>query len=204
MPLISADQLDPIYHEGLRQVLGAFRTSPVDSLYAEAHEAPLQLRCEKLALQYYTKLKSCTPNSTYDCNFNPKYEQHFEKKEESIKPFDLRVKSTLEESKIYLNNLHESNLPQTPPWIIKKPEVPDHLYVFTDCSKENNKTACAAVLNETITKKALPRESSIFTAEVCAIYLALDISMSKHKKFIIFSDSLFVLLSLSNKNSRTP
>ena len=33
--------LDPIHHEGLRLVLGAFKTSPVDSLYTEA---PLQLR----------------------------------------------------------------------------------------------------------------------------------------------------------------
>ena len=34
-------------------------------------------------------------------------------------------------------------------------------------------------------------DSSIFTAEACAIDLALDIiSKEKHKKFIIFSDSL--------------
>ena len=37
------EKLDPIYHEGLRLVLGAFNTSPVDSLYTEAHETPLQL-----------------------------------------------------------------------------------------------------------------------------------------------------------------
>ena len=49
-------QLDPIHHGSLRLVLGAFRTSPIDSLYTEAHEAPLQIRSEKLALQYYTKL----------------------------------------------------------------------------------------------------------------------------------------------------
>ena len=109
-------QLDPIHHEGLRQVLGAFRTSPVDALYTEAHEAPLQLRCEKLALQYYTKLKSCPFNPTYDCIFNPKYEQHFEKKEKSKKPFGLRMK----ESNISLDDIYESILPQTPPWIIKK------------------------------------------------------------------------------------
>ena len=72
-------QLDPIHHEGLRQVLGAFRTSPVDNLYAEAHEALLQCRCEKLALQYYTKLKSCPFNPTSDWILNPKCKQHFKK-----------------------------------------------------------------------------------------------------------------------------
>ena len=44
--------LDPIYHGGLRLVLGAFRTSPAESLYAEANEAPTNIRSCKLALQY--------------------------------------------------------------------------------------------------------------------------------------------------------
>ena len=48
-------------------------------------------------------------------------------------------------------------------------------------------------------------ESSIFTAEARAIHLAFNIiSKSKHKKFIIFSDSLSVLLSLSNKKFENP
>ena len=82
-------QLEPTHHEGLRQVLGAFRTSPVDSLYVKEHGEAWQLRCEKLALQYSTKLKSCPSNPAYDCTFNPKYEQLFERKEKSIKPFGL-------------------------------------------------------------------------------------------------------------------
>ena len=58
-------QLDPIHHVSLRLVLGAFRTFPIDSLYAEAHKAPLQIRSEKLALQYYIKRKSSPSNPAY-------------------------------------------------------------------------------------------------------------------------------------------
>ena len=48
-------------------------------------------------------------------------------------------------------------------------------------------------------------KSSIFTAEVCAIDLALNImSKNKHNKFIIFSDSLSVLTSLRNKKLENP
>ena len=48
-------------------------------------------------------------------------------------------------------------------------------------------------------------ESSIFTAEVCAIDLALNIiSRDKHNKLIIFSDSLSVLTSLKNKKLENP
>ena len=88
-------KLDPIHHEGLRLVLGAFKTSPVDSLYTKAHEAPLQLRSEKLALQYCIKLKSCPSNPAYDCIFQSKYKQQFEQKERTIKPFGLRMEPIL-------------------------------------------------------------------------------------------------------------
>ena len=226
-------ELNTIHHQGLRLALGTYSTSPNESLYTEAGEPPLTLRREELALQYSTKLKSCPSNPAYDCTFNLKYKQHFERKEKAIKPFGLRMMSNLQESKIPLINIHESIFPQTPPWIIKTPKVilelkehsktkthpstyqekfynilqhhPDHLYVSTDGSKDNGRAACMAVLNKTVLKKTLPRESSIFTAEACAIDLALNIiSKSKHKKFIIFSNSLSVLLSLRNKKFQNP
>ena len=55
-------KLNPIHHKGLRLVLGAFRTSPVVSLYTEAHEASLQLRCRKQ--QYTTAIIVTTITAT--------------------------------------------------------------------------------------------------------------------------------------------
>ena len=81
---------------------------------------------------------------------------------------------------------------------------PDHQYIFTDGSKDSNKTAYATVLNKTIHKKTRPMKRSIFTAEVCAIDLVLIISRDKHNKYIIFSDSLSVLTSLRNKKLENP
>ena len=81
---------------------------------------------------------------------------------------------------------------------------PEHLHVFTDGSKDHSRTACAAVLNKIIHKKALPLESSIFTAEVCAIDLALNIISRDKHKFMIFSDSLSVVTSLENKKLENP
>ena len=51
-------QLDPIHHQGLRIALGAFRTSPAQSLYIEAHELSLTTRRLKFSLNYVLKLKS--------------------------------------------------------------------------------------------------------------------------------------------------
>ena len=83
------------------------------------------------------------------------------------------------------------DLALTKGWYAIKPnqtiqQRPNYLCIYTDGSKDNNKIACAAVLNKIIKTKALPMESSIFTAEACAIDLALNIILKeKHKKFII-------------------
>ena len=44
--------LDTMHHQGLRLALGAFRTSPVVSLYAESNEPSLYTRRKKLSLKY--------------------------------------------------------------------------------------------------------------------------------------------------------
>ena len=59
--------LDIINHQGLRLALGAFRTSPGESLYAESNEPSLYIRREKLSLQYVIKLAANPRNSAYDC-----------------------------------------------------------------------------------------------------------------------------------------
>ena len=57
--------LDSIHNEGLRLVLGAFRTSPINSLYVEANEPWLSYKRQKLSLQYLLKLKSNHFNPTH-------------------------------------------------------------------------------------------------------------------------------------------
>ena len=48
--------LDPIHNQVLRLALGAFRTSPVASLYVEADGPSLYSQREKLSLQYAIRL----------------------------------------------------------------------------------------------------------------------------------------------------
>ena len=224
--------LDSIHHQGLRLALGALRTSPVESLYIEANEAPLSLRREELALQYFTKLQSCPSNPAFDCTINPKYQEFFARKESAIPTFGIRVKSLLEHSNISNNNVHETIIPEVPPWTLDQPRVIPNLSklskkdtsslvftqkyneikdehscvpVYTDGSKDNDRVGCAAIINNISIKRRLPNNASIFTAEIKAIDLALDaIAESEDDHFIIFSDSLSVLLSLENKKLDNP
>ena len=63
--------LDTVHHQGLRLALGAFRTSPVESIYVEAEEPSLYLRSEKLALQYAIRLAANPTNPTFKVTFPP-------------------------------------------------------------------------------------------------------------------------------------
>jgi hypothetical protein len=59
--------LDTVHHQGLRLSLGAFRTSPVESLNVEANEPSFVNRRIKLGMQYATKLKAYPSNPAHDC-----------------------------------------------------------------------------------------------------------------------------------------
>ena len=209
--------LDSIHHLGLRLALGALRTSPVESLYVEANEAP------------FTKLQSCPSNPAFECTINPKYKELFARKESAISSFGIRMQSVLDNSSILNENVHETVIAEVPPWtqprvnldlsnlckkdtsflvfIKKYNEIKDeHSYctpIYTDGSKDNDRVGCAAILNSISIKQRLPSNASIFTAEIKAIGLALDaIAESDHDHFIIFSDSLSV--SLENKKLDNP
>ena len=70
--------LDPLHHQGLRLALGAFRTSPVASLYVEAEEPSLTTRREKLSLQYAIRLAENPSNPAREVSFPPKYTNLYE------------------------------------------------------------------------------------------------------------------------------
>ena len=110
-----------IYHEGLKLILGAFKTSPIESLYVEANEASANIRSNKLALQYYVKLKSCPSYPAYDSTFHPKYRELFKRSERAIKPFGLQMK-TIKEARINLTKMHHTIKLKIPPWTIKTPK----------------------------------------------------------------------------------
>ena len=98
-------KLDPVHNQGLRLSLGAFRSSPVESLYVEAHEPPIENRREKFALQYVLKLKANPENPAYDVVFNPKHQELYKNKESATDSFGIHCKKLLKEAKIDLGKL---------------------------------------------------------------------------------------------------
>ena len=115
--------LDTIHHQGLRLALGAFRTSPVESLYAESNEPSLYTRREKLSLQYTTKLAANPKNPAQNCVFNPKYERFYNNTPSAIKPLGLRILPLLEQANISIKNVQPFPLPSKEPWTQNPPRV---------------------------------------------------------------------------------
>jgi len=222
-------KLEPVQNQGIRLCLGAFRTSPMQSLYVEANELPLHLRWEKLSLQYVLKLKSNPDNPAYECAFKPQYTRLYERKPKAIPTLGIRTKETFQQVFQRPDRIALETVPESPPWKIDRPEVDLSLKqhkkgstsdlvfqnqfgelrdkyrhckeFYTDGSKSQDRVAAAAVGHSSQCLIRLPDTASIYTAELQAIKLALGlIAHSRGHHFIIYTDSLSSLMAL--KGSR--
>ena len=139
--------LDTVHHQGLRLALGAFRTSPVESLYVEADEPSLYLRREKLALQYAIRLAANPSNPAYKITFPPHISEDivnlYENKPNVIKSFGLRIQPLLTSAKINPNTIEENSFPEIPSWCIRKPPI-----VFSLHSGKKSETNPDTYLNK--------------------------------------------------------
>ena len=226
-------KLDPVHNQGLRLSLGAFRSSPVESLYVEAHEPPLEIRREKLALQYAIKLKANPGNPAYDVVFNPKYQNLYANKDSATDSFGIYCKKLLKEAKIDVGEIAINSFPDVPIWdsepvtvdftlsefdksstsstVFKsrfnevKQKYLDFCHIYTDGSKVETKVASAYVCPYGTRGYRLRDGCSIFTAEVEAINKALTyVKVSARKNFVIFSDSMSVLQAIESQESKNP
>ena len=226
--------LDTVHNQGLRLALGAFRTSPISSLYAEANEPSLFLRREKLSLQYAIKLAANPSNPAFKITFSPQFTELYEHKPNAIKPFGLRILPLLESSNIDPKIIEKHFVNNIPSWCIKKPNIlfdlntnkkaqsspvilkenfhdlqsrySDYKNIYTDGSKDGETVGCACTSDSGYISLRIPDGSSIFTAEAKAIDLAFDLIENCRfcNKFIIFSDSLSVLKALNHTYSKNP
>ena len=116
--------LDPVHNQGLRLCLGAFRTSPVESLYVDAHEPSLGGRHAKLSLHYASKIKSLPKHPAHDVVFDSKYMKLFGARPNTIRTSGLRIKHFLTAS-----NIDFSDILETPshfllsPWYVRPPKI---------------------------------------------------------------------------------
>ena len=203
--------MDTVHNQGLRLYLGAFRTSPVPSGYVEANEPPLGTRRTRLSLQYCVKLMSNEVNPAYSAVFQS---------DMAIKPMGLRIERHLDEVGFHTHGIAPYTVMKTPPWKLIVPTVcfdlckykksetvptlyrlhysellesfTDYTHIFTDGSKDGDKSAAAFVSQSFLFSKHLPDKASIFTAELEAIVSAL-----RYVKITAKNNTFVVLVTLN-------
>ena len=224
-------KLDPVHNQSLRLSLGAFFSSPVESV--KAHAPPLEIRREKLALQYILKLKANPGNPAYDVVFNPKYQILYADKESATDSFAINCKKLLKKAKIDIGEISINNILDVPIWdsepvivdftlsefdksstsstVFKsrfnevKQKYLDFCHIYTDGSKDETKVASAYVCPYGTRGYGLRDGCSIFTAVVEAVNKALTyVYVSSRKSFVIFSDSMSVLKAIKSQESKNP
>ncbi|GBN71728.1 hypothetical protein AVEN_270928-1 [Araneus ventricosus] len=220
-------KLDPIHHTALRLCSGAFRRSPVKSLYVECYEPALELKRQMLSLHYYFKIQSNANHPFHDFKLRPFLLRLQDARKSFIPVFFTRVHVFL--SDLNLLYLHVTPQPKTnfPPWgipvvqflnpfqtfiksdtadiiyqqifIEHRQEYNDFIAIYTDGSKSADHVSFAVVFPNITFSFKLHSSCSVFTAEIAAVLLALEnISDCMERKFIIYTDSLSVLESLKS------
>ena len=146
--------LDVIHHAGIRLALGAFKSSPIESLYVEANELPLSLRREELAMKYALKIRSNKNNPTYHSLFD--IDDHRDKFSDVERAATSR-NMPLESSSLYIDKLFQDaeidadciksvKIPKFPAYIAEPIDVCFSLLEYP--KKENNPSFLQAKFKE--------------------------------------------------------
>lgn len=226
--------LDPVQNSALRISLGAYHTSPVQSLHCECGELPLDLRRIYLSLSYIAIVSSNHDNPVRHNVFSDRFKTIFDEKVRTDPPFYQRIRNYLANLEITLPSTYDIPSVQTfPPWTLpiptcdtslttlNKSETPADLInqeyrrllsessffqpVYTDASK-NAHGVGAAVYSETFSAsyKLLPA-TTIFSAELFAILRATVLIQEDNLQYsIIITDSLSSINALSQTYSTHP
>lgn len=221
--------LDPVHHLGLRLATGAFRTSPVLSLYADTFQMSLEKRRQYLSLSYVCRVYSNPQHPSYSTIRTCRFSQLFENKPSIVRPLNFRIQSLCASLQFPLNDaVILKHKEKVAPW----DEVPifcdwsltkynkraispqalqqefqslqdtyrDYTEFYTDGSKSSSFVGCAVYSGAFTKALRMDSMASIFSAEIYGVSLAIEHIMSNNiLKAILFVDSQSVIQALSSR-----
>jgi len=162
-----------------------------------------------------------------------KFKTQFDNKPSQTRPLGFSVKDDLQNLGFKKKNVLPTTVSTIPLWLLKRancnfslcyydktttnsevfkrkffelrPEFSHHLEIYTDGSKDGIKTAAAVVAPSSVKTVRLPDNASIFTTEIHALDMALDIiRRTRSKDYVVFSDSLFSLQAIESCKVENP
>ena len=214
----------------LRICTGAYRTSPVDSLYVDSGFPPLSIRREELGFSYLSIVLTSKLNPNYKYVTQPI--DRAPTRPRLPKPLEVRLLHNAEEVSLLPPCVEEFSPSKFPPWCGPSINVcpawgnkktccdselkgkflqhyvghNDAISIFTDGSKTSEGVGFSVVTPQLTIKKRLPLIISVFTAELLAVLSALIhvFNNPSGKKYVIHTDCMSVLFSLKSPFSKNP
>lgn len=226
------NKLEPLMNQSLRLAIGAHRTSPVESIIAEAGTCTLSLRREFLTLRKGVKIKSARGSplySTIESN-----QQIINWKKTLPQPMTRNLSNRISQFGITLDDIEWQSMENREPWTLdvknqvrlnlaelKKENTNPQIYkqelrellnavnpvysIYTDGSKNGKRCGFAAVdINGCLVTVKANGDSNIFYLEARAILEAVKIAGSRNGEVAIVSDSLSTLKAVTNLRNNEP
>lgn len=218
--------IDTIQSSALRIVLGAFRTSPVQSLLCLAGESPLHIRRQEQTLMYAARVLTHQDNLSYNYVCTNRFQMAFRNKPLNQVPLYERVRRIASYLDYHIPYVIPPSSTRNPPWLHpslkfnmelenfpKSTTHPDIIrshfesmiqeseenavFIYTDASKSNTGVGAAIITDEERRMYSLPKYTTTFTAELFAILKAVDYALEYPTGlFNICTDSLGSLKAL--------
>ena len=109
------EKLDIVHNMALRICTGAYRTSPVESLYVDSGIPPLFIRREELGLRYMSKVLTLKHNPNYKYMKQPT--DRAPHRSRLPKPLEVRLVAAANNIKLLPPSMAEIVPPKCPPWV---------------------------------------------------------------------------------------
>jgi hypothetical protein len=113
--------INPIHNTGIRLATGVYRTSRLDSLYAECGEPPLNFRWNLLLCDYVSKLATQPHRPSHGAIFCPILRNRYELNITASRPVGVRFHQLLRQLDICLPNIIPFRFSRIAPWEITRP-----------------------------------------------------------------------------------
>ena len=223
--------LDPVHHLGLRLATGAFRTSPVLSLYVESNQLSLEKRRQYLSLAYAYKVLAEPDHPAYSSLQDSRFTRLYENKPSIVQPLTFRLDSLrqllnlgLDEISLFQKahsvapwdmqpilcdwSLTKFNKQSVSPVVIQQEflevqkRYSDYMHFYTDGAKTSTFVGCAVYSEPFRSAKRLDTVATIFTAELYGVLTAVEyVIESQTRKAVLFVDSQSVITAIISVKS---
>lgn len=219
-------KLQLVQNLSIRISMGAYRTSPVISIHSLSGIQPLNNRRNQFNIIAAIKIINNQNHPlNYLLTSEHPLQNKYNNRKIVSKPFSIRAKELMSTYNVNITPSPETSISILPPWKYLKLEVnkkldgfgknhtnpvlyrnlfleeihkyPDYIHYYTDGSKQNDEVGCAFVETNVANKYHLPTNCNIFTAELFAIFKAIESAILKDQcKILIITDSMSAIQAL--------